>query len=284
MGGLFNEVLGTEVPVPEGPRRIVSFSPAATETLFQIGLGERVVGVSAFCARPAEAQRKRRVGSYNTVRKEVLDELKPDLILTVTGYQREFAQTLSKSYPVYPLELPVSVAGIIDFVVKVGLVAGATEKGRDLGASLLRSLGRLRKVSKLVSFVEIDLGGPVTFGAHSYITDAFRFLGSSQVYGDESSEWLVPDAKVVASKDPDAIFYEPKMYSVYKEEDLAAMVSSRGWGGLRAVDLGNLFVTPGPLDFLAHHGPSFITCALPWLEEKLQLAEERIGARPSGHP
>ena len=125
MAKVFNEVLGAEMSIPESPERIVSFSPAATETLFVLGLGEKVVGVSAFCARPAEARAKRKLGSYNTVRDEVLDELNPDLILTVTGYQREFAVRLSKRYPVYPLELPVSVAGIVDFVVKVGLVVSS---------------------------------------------------------------------------------------------------------------------------------------------------------------
>jgi len=276
LGRLFSEVLGTEVSVPDSPRRIVSFSPAATETLFLLGLGDRIVGVTAFCARPAEAREKRRLGSYNTVRDEVLDEVHPDLILTVTGYQREFALRLSRKYPVYPLELPVSVAGIIDFVVKVGLVAGASEKGRELGKDLLRKLGTLGATTDIRSYVEIDLGGPVTFGSYSYITDAFRYLGSSQLYEAERFEWLKPDLWRVAESDPDAIFYEPKMYSKFREEDIDPLLQSRGWEGLRVVKLGNVFVTPGPLDFLAHHGPSFITEALPWLEGKLRLAKERI--------
>ena len=276
MAKVFSEVLGTEVPVPDSPERIASFSPAATETLFQLGLGERVVGVTAFCARPSEARAKRKLGSYNTVREEVLDELSPDLILTVTGYQREFAVRLSKKYAVYPLELPVSVAGIVDFVVKVGLVAGAAEEGRDMGAALLRSLGSLRRVSKLESYVEIDLGGPVSFGSYSYITDAFKLLGSSLLYERAPCEWLVPDMKAVSSNDPDAIFYEAKMYSQFGNSELTKLVRSRGWDGLRAVTLGNAFVTPGPLDFLAHHGPSFITEAMPWLAAKLELAESRI--------
>jgi iron complex transport system substrate-binding protein len=273
---LFNEVLGTEVSIPDAPVRIVSFSPAATETLFMLGLGEKIAGVSAFCARPSEAKTKRRLGSYNTVRDELLDEVRPDLIITVTGYQREFALRLSKKYPVYPLELPVSVAGIVDFVVKVGLVSGATEGGRDLAGNLLRSLSQAGRVAGLNPYVEIDLGGPVSFGRYSYITDALALLGSPHLLGDAPSEWLTPDLEKVARADPDVIFYEPKMYSRLQEREVGPLLRSRGWEGLRAVRLGNLFVTPGPLDFLAHHGPSFITEALPWLERKLKLAKERI--------
>ena len=276
MGHVFNEVLGKEVQVPDAPGRVVSFSPAATEALFQLGLGDRIVGVSAFCARPREAQAKRRLGSYNTVRDEVLDELKPDLILTVTGYQREFATRLAKKFPVYPLELPATVAGIVDFTMKVALVAGATEKGRELEASLIRKLAAIHGVPGLRAYVEIDLGGPVTFGAYSYITDAFRLLGCSHMYEGARAEWLKPELEAVPRADPDLIVYEPKMYSKFGQEDFASVVRDRGWEGVRAVRLGNVFVTPGPLDFLAHHGPSFIMEALPWLEGKLRLAQERI--------
>ena len=278
MGRVFNEILGFEVPVPDTPKRIASFSPAATETLFEIGLGDRIAGVSAFCARPPEARSRRRIGSYNTVSEDLLDELKPDLIFTVTGYQRDFAVRLSKKYPVYPLELPVSVAGIAGFVVKIGLVSGAADKGRETEARLLRALGRVRRVSRVRSYVEMDLGGPVSFGAYSYITDAFRLLGSVHLYDGYRSELLKPDLKEVVEKDPDAIFYEPKMYSGFAEDDVGPLLRSRGWEDLRAVKLGNVFTTPGPLDFLAHHGPSFITEALPWLEGKLRMAVERVGA------
>jgi iron complex transport system substrate-binding protein len=274
---LFNEVLGKDVDLPDVPERIISFSPAATETLFEIGAGDRVAGVSAFCARPSEARAKRRVGSYNTVRKEVLEEIRPDLILTVTGYQRDFAVSLSRSYPVYPLELPVSVAGIVDFVVKVGLVTGSAERARGLAGTLLRSLGKVRPTRGLVAYVEIDLGGPVTFGAHSYITDALRFLGCTGLYEKERREWLTPDLGEVAVKDPDVIFYEPKMFSQFRDGDLDRLIQSRRWEGLRAVRKENLFVTPRPLDFLAHHGPSFIRDAIPWQQERLMEASQKVG-------
>ncbi len=273
---MFNEVLGSEVSVPDAPKRIISFSPAVTETLFQVGIGDSVVGVSAFCARPAEAKAKRHLGSYNTVREEVLDALNPDLILTVTGYQREFAVRLSKKYTVYPLELPVSVAGIADLAAKVGMVVGAPEKGREMERALIKRLGDFETGKNLRGYVEIDLGGPVTFGSYSYITDAFKMLGSSHIYEDGKSEWLKPDPDEVAASDPDVIIYEPKMFRSFEENDMRDLVSRRGWEGLRAVRMGNFFVTPGPLDFLAHHGPSFITEAMPWLEGRFRLARKRI--------
>jgi ABC-type Fe3+-hydroxamate transport system substrate-binding protein len=276
MPELFSEVLGKGVFVPEAPRRIVSFSPAVTETLFALGLGNRVLGVSAFCARPPEARLKRRVGSYNTVSYELLDDLKPDLVFTVTGYQREFALRLSQRYPVYPLELPVSVAGIADMVVRVGLVAAAPEKARELSGALLGRLASVRRSRRLTAYVEIDLGGPVSFGAHSYITDAVNLLGSTSLFDKERVEWLTPDLGKVRASDPDLIIYEPKMFSKFGQGDLDELVGSRDWGDMRSVRARNLFVTPGPLDFIAHHGPSFITDAVPWLGDRLDEAAARV--------
>lgn len=134
----------------------------------------------------------------------------------------------------------------------------------------------MERVGGLKSYVEIDLGGPVSFGSYSYITDAFRMLGSMHLYETTPSEWLTPDLEWVAARDPDAIFYEPKMFSSFEGNDVEVLLRSRGWEELRAVERGNVFVTPRPLDFLAHHGPSFITDALPWLEGKLRKARKTI--------
>jgi ABC-type Fe3+-hydroxamate transport system substrate-binding protein len=83
------------------------------------------------------------------------------------------------------------------------------------------------------------------------------------------SEWLTPDLAKVAADDPEVIFYEAEMYSKFGKENLDGLIGKRGWRSLKAVKGGRCFLTPGPLDFLAHHGPSFITEAIPRLSERL---------------
>ncbi len=267
---IFCETLGTSLSLPDTLQRIVSFSPAVTETLFLLGVGDSVAGVSAFCARPEEARKKRVIGSYNTVDRKLLKELNPDIIFTVTGYQREFAVQLSKDLPVYAIELPVSVPGIVDMVVKIGLITNRIPEATALSRLLQETIAHLTPIGRsLRVYVEIDFSGPVSFGAYSYITDALRLLGVESVYGKESCEWLTPDLEFVNQADPDAIIYEAKMYSCFSKDDLQHLIEKRGWSGLRAVRQQRVFMTPGPLDFLAHHGPSFITTAMPWLKTSL---------------
>jgi iron complex transport system substrate-binding protein len=267
----FCEALGTQLQLPDKVEKIVSFSPAVTETLFLLGAGDMVVGVSAFCARPLDARKKRVLGSYNTVSKKTLEEVGPDVVFTTTGYQREFALGLSRDFPVYAIELPVSLAGIVDSVLKVGLVTGLVREGSKLSRQLVDSLGQCERVRRQVRvYLEIDFNGPVSFGAYSYITDAVRFLGGDSIYGEQFCEWLAPNLEYVKRSDPDVILYEAKMFSRFGESDLVDLVRGRGWEDLRAVRNGRVFLAPGPLDFFAHHGPTFITEVLPWLRARLE--------------
>lgn len=260
---------GNKMAIPDDPQRIVSFSPAITEILFELGLGEKIAGVSEFCLRPAVAKEKTKVGSYGSARFEVLDEIDPDLILTISGYQEPFAQKLSESYPTYMFDLPSSVAGIVDLVSKAGIITGELEESRHLEFELLKIIGGMRRHTRLSGYVEIDLGGPVSFGSLSYITDALSIMGIRNIYGNRFSGWLSPDPGYIAQANPDLVFFEPRMRSEFSDEDLDALIRERGWENLEASKNGRIFRTPGNLDFFSHHGPSFIRNVLPWMQNIL---------------
>ncbi|MEM3947803.1 MAG: ABC transporter substrate-binding protein, partial [Metallosphaera sp.] len=60
---IFNDVLNESIEIEYPPKRIVSLDPAATETLFLLGLEDKVVGTDAFSYRPEGAKRKVKLGS-----------------------------------------------------------------------------------------------------------------------------------------------------------------------------------------------------------------------------
>ncbi|MCX8056356.1 MAG: hypothetical protein N3F03_01945, partial [Ignavibacteria bacterium] len=71
---VYNEISHLHLILPERCERIVSFSPAITEALFLMGLGEYVKGVSTYCVHPIEARTKKIVGAYNTFKEKLLEE------------------------------------------------------------------------------------------------------------------------------------------------------------------------------------------------------------------
>src|SRR5262249_26083102 len=63
------------------PKRIVSTAPSVTETLFSLGLGDRVIGVSTYCHYPPEAASRPRIGTYLRPNVEAIVALRPDLVI-----------------------------------------------------------------------------------------------------------------------------------------------------------------------------------------------------------
>ncbi len=265
---------GSNVTINDELERIVSFSPAVTETLFDLGLGDKIIADSAFCARPEAAKSKRKLASYSTTRIDVLEELNPDIILTIGGYQEMLYNKINKKFKTYMFELPSSMFGILDMINKIGIVVNRKNEAKRLVESLSKNIKNNSK--KIKTYFEIDLGGPITFGSMSYITDALYFLGFESIYLEKDSEWLYPDFDFVRSQDPDVIIYEHKMYRDFNYDDIKRIIDERNWNNISAVKKGNVFITPGKLDFFAHHGPSFFREVLPWADSKYHESLKNI--------
>ena len=255
---LFSEVLGREVIVPEKPSRVVSLSPALTEILYMIGVWDRVVGVSIFDHKPSEARKKPKVGSYYKVNYRLLDELKPDLVLVTTGAQRKVLEELAQKYTVYPIPLPISISGVIDQVIEVGVVVGELDRARALQVELISKAARLRGALKGVkAYYEVFLGGPVTAGGHTYIVDSFKLLGIETPFERERTTWITnPPTEVIKEFDPDVVIYEPSPYVEINVEHVVKSFVERGLEDLRAVKEKRIIVMPP--DSLAHYGPSLL--------------------------
>ena len=78
------------------PERIVCLTEETTETLYLLGEGHRVVGISGYTLRPIEARCKPKVSSFISARYEKIEALEPDLILTFSDLQAGIALELVK--------------------------------------------------------------------------------------------------------------------------------------------------------------------------------------------
>lgn len=95
--------MGRTVHVPDVPQRIISLVPSQTELLYDLGLEDRVVGITKFCVHPEEWRKSKRiVGGTKQYRYDVIEALQPDLII---GNKEENEQSgierLAASYPVW---------------------------------------------------------------------------------------------------------------------------------------------------------------------------------------
>lgn len=245
---LFHELLGP-LELPDRFLRIVSLAPNLTDALFALGLGERVVGRSAFCHRPAEVLSLPVVASYTKTRTELLRSLKPDLVLLSTGVQREQALRLKEAgFPVFAVPLPTSPYGILENLSTLGHLLDLEERASELAHQLAGRYAALKGRFALKVYFEMDLGGPITVGRGSYIAQALLHLGLKPIFLDVPQAYFPPDLEEVGRRKPDLFVYEPKPWGRNPREKAQALARERGWDF-------PVMATDG--DELAHYGPMF---------------------------
>ena len=115
---------------PASYERIVSMAPSITETLFALGLGDRVVGVTRYCRVPPEAQARADVGGFFDPNFEALMALKPDVVITLESDTTETKlQELGLSSMVVSHK---SVRKTLDSFLTIGKTFGAEAEGERL--------------------------------------------------------------------------------------------------------------------------------------------------------
>lgn len=140
------DALGSRLEMAAPPRRIVSLVPSTTETVFALGSGEHVVGVTRYCVRPEDArQRAKVIGGTKSPRLDAIRRLAPDLILANQEENRgEDVKELKALAPVYvafPRDVPTAVVEIL----KLGILLDREALARHLAAELAGSLDRVRR-------------------------------------------------------------------------------------------------------------------------------------------
>lgn len=129
------------------PSRIVCLTEETTETLYLLGEGDRVVGISGYTVRPPEARRKPKISSFLHARYDKIAALEPDLILAFSDLQAEITTELVKrGYPVFTFNQR-SVDEILQMVRVVAGLVGVAAKGVALADGFRRGLDAIGNAS-----------------------------------------------------------------------------------------------------------------------------------------
>ena len=121
---------------PPWPRRVVCLTEETVETLYRIGAGDLVVGVSGFVVRPPEARKKPKVSTFLDAKFDAILDLKPDVVLGFSDLQADLGRELAKrGVPVYVFNQR-SVAEVLQTVRVVGAIVGKAAEADALASEL----------------------------------------------------------------------------------------------------------------------------------------------------
>lgn len=139
---LFLFVPGTSRAETRYPQRILSVTPAGTEILFDLGLGDRVVGVTQYCNWPPEAREKPSIGDMMHVNLEVIAGLAPDLVLLSNMNEHLKRELEAFGYPVAVVNQD-DFEQICDSMIRVGRICGIADRAEKRVRELREEVARI---------------------------------------------------------------------------------------------------------------------------------------------
>ena len=190
------------------PRRIVSLGPLNTENIFLLGAGDRLVGNTIYCVRPAAAREKEKIGSVIQISIEKIVSLQPDLVLA-TGLTpaRQLQKLEQLGLRVIQVQQPASFADICDQFIRLGQLLGRAGRARDI---VERARRKVEAVTAAVADlpkenVFLQVGAQPLFGSvNSSFTDDYIVLGGGVNVIEDQASGATSYEKVLA-RNPDVI-------------------------------------------------------------------------------
>jgi cobalamin transport system substrate-binding protein len=246
---------GTAVTIPAEPRHIVSLTPATTETLFALGVGDRVVGRTASDDYPPAAQKVTSVATYTSVDVERIVGLGADLVLAGGDHFNDpasIAKLRSLGIPVLVLYAP-DLASVLKDIDLVGQAVGAADRATAITSAMQADIDTVRAATASLQkprvFYEIDATKDIYGPADgSFLAQMLQFAGADPITTGSTTVFSIPLEKLVAA-DPQVILLGDAAYGT-----TAGQVKARsGWGGMTAVRTGairpvddTIISRPGP--------------------------------------
>jgi iron complex transport system substrate-binding protein len=202
--------MGRKVVVPDHPHRVICLMPTVTDTVFALGAGDDVVGISDYTKYPAAALKKPSVGDLINPSIETILSLHPDLVIgTQPKGPMEVTDQLERAgIPIF-LVSPHGIAGIFQSIESVGMALNRTAQADALVQRLQQRVDAVRARTKNLSaprvFMPIWYDPITTIGKNAFITEVVEAAGGRSVTDDLSTEWPQISMEVVLERAPDAL-------------------------------------------------------------------------------
>jgi iron complex transport system substrate-binding protein len=260
--------------------RIVSFLPSATETLYELGAGSQIVGVTHECKFPSQAKKKPRVihPSFNpdrmtgreldnkivelmrsgkdiyTVDEKTLKRVSPDLIVAqglcevCSPFTKEVNRAVSVLRRRRPDVLMLDPHDLDDILVSIMDVAekiGRVNEGRKLVASLQKRIDIVRSMKVIIKskpkVLCVEWIDPL-FTAGHWVPQMVEYAGGISGIGSSGEPSRRMDIDEAVRLDPDIIVLMPCGFDIKRTfKELPVLTRNEKWKSLKAVKSGNVY-------------------------------------------
>jgi iron complex transport system substrate-binding protein len=196
------------------PARIVSTTPSITETLFALGLGDRVVGVSSFCRYPRETAKITKIGTFIQPNAEVILSLRPDLVIIQRNPVNLGERLSTVKLRVLEVNPAETADGVFTTIRAIAGACGVAARGEELVATLTAQLQQLRAKAKALTPVKVafvvgrtpgTLDGLFVAAKDSYLAELLKIAGGRNVFADSPAAYPKVTMEELLARNPDVI-------------------------------------------------------------------------------
>jgi len=201
---------GIDATQTKPARRIVSLAPSATEILFAIGAGDRLVGVCSYCDHPRQVEDLPRVGTFTSPSIESIVAARPDLVIGARG-----PATMGAVAAIRRVGVPVLIVedttldAVWTAIDEIGRRTGREEAAGELATELRRRLDAVRRrlagVARRRVLVVVGQTPLVVAGVGTFVDDLIRIGGGVNVAADTGQPWPRLSIETVLARGPEVI-------------------------------------------------------------------------------
>ncbi len=268
--------VGRTVTVKQEPLRIVSLSPADTEVVFVLGLGNKLVGVTQDCNYPPEAKKVAKVGIFSKPSLEKVVALKPDLVFATGGVQKELVENLEKLDIAVFVLYPNSIERIFQDILLMGRAAGVSQRAEKVVNSLrkeLEGIGReawaLFGRNRPKVYFELWKNPYMTVGTGTDLHESIETAGGENIGDTLKGTYVNVSAEYIIGQNPDVIIVG---YPISQDQAVKEICARQGWQNVTAVKKRHIYADI-VLDLLERPGPRVVKGCREILE-RLKRARE----------
>jgi iron complex transport system substrate-binding protein len=209
--------LGQPLVFEKAPERIVSLTPTVTETLIEMGAGNRVVGITNYCTHPARAVDKiPRVGGTKSIALEKVDALKPDLVIANREEnRRRHIDALRESCPVFVTH-PKTVENALKTVADLGRLTRTSAKAVEITEAcrqILSSIGPEARSKTLATACLIWRDPWMAVGPGGYVNDLLETFGFRNVFKPDDGRYPETNLETIARRRTEVVLLPNERYA-----------------------------------------------------------------------
>jgi ABC-type Fe3+-hydroxamate transport system substrate-binding protein len=209
---VFVDQMNRAVGLPVTPKRIISIVPSQTELLFDLGLDEKIAGITNFCTHPGDkVKSKTKVGGTKKLNIELIKELNPDLIIAnKEENDRAQVEELIKYFPVWISDIN-NLQSAVEMITSVGEVLGCKTQAEKLSYLTIHQFGQLKPSPLKLHVAYLIWRKPyMVAGSDTFINSMLQQCGFSNAFN--LNRYPEVNNEMLINVNPDLVFLSSEPY------------------------------------------------------------------------